>query len=409
MRSAIRRPGTCPGGCPRGRWWGAGAALALLAVGGALAQGPRPPFKVTVKDDKPVTSEAAEAPLDPVQRINFQPQGLAVTVRTANNEILHLSHFPTVNIDGQLHAQGGGGRPEVINRALPVQKGRKARQGFESIYNYGDVRVTATFTLVPTKPAVKGGKRQLDSVLIHYLIENKGNKAHKIGLRVYMDVYVVSNDGAQFAAPTMPGKILNGVELKGKTLPPYVQMLQNPNLQNPGYVSHLTLDLGSKIEKAERVVLTRHGAPGAFGGWDMPAMVAGDTALGVFWEPKEVKPGGKRVIAYGYGKGIATSPESEGVVRLALGGSFAPGKAFDVTAYVTDPAPGQSLTLQLPPGMELLEGPACQPVPEPPADEPTSLVRWRARVARPGQYTLGVRSSTGLTHRKLISVSPGGE
>src|SRR5262249_11905975 len=158
-------------------------------------------------DDKPVTSEAAEAPLDPVQRINFTPQGLAVTVRTANNEILHLSHFPTVNIDGQLHQQGGGGRPEVINRALPVQKGRKARQGFESIYNYGDVRVTATFTLVPTKPAVRGGKRQLDSVLIHYLIENKGNKAHKVGLRVYMDVYVVSNDGAQFAAPTMPGKI----------------------------------------------------------------------------------------------------------------------------------------------------------------------------------------------------------
>ena len=74
------------------------------------------------------------------------------------------------------------------------------------------------------------------------------------------------------------------------------EALEVPNLQNPGYVSHLTLDLGSKIEKAERVVLTRHGAPGAFGGWDMQAMFAGDTALGVFWEPKEIKAGGKRLM-----------------------------------------------------------------------------------------------------------------
>jgi len=363
---------------------------------------------VTVKDEKPVTSEAAEAPLDPVQRIHYQPQGLAVTVRTANNEILHLSHFPTLSIDGQLFQQGAGGRVEVMNRALPAQKGRKARQGFESVYTYGDVRVTATFTLTPTKPSTRGAKRQLDAVLCHYLIENKGNRPHKVGLRIYMDVYVVNNDGAQFAAPTMPGKILNGVELKGKTLPPYVQLLQVPNLKNPGYVAHLTLDLGSRVEKADRVVLTQHGAGGAFGGWDMPAMVAGDTALGVFWEPKEVKAGGRRVLAYGYGKGLAASPESEGVVRLALGGSLQPGKGFDLTAYVSDPAPGQSLTLQLPPGMELLEGPACQPVPEPPGEEPASLVRWRARVVRPGEYTLGVRSSTGLTLRKLIAVSPNG-
>src|SRR5207248_10793545 len=123
-------------------------------------------------------------------------------------------------------------------------------------------------------------------------------QAHKVGLRVYMDVYVVNNDGAQFAAPTLPGKILNGVELKGKTLPPYVQLLQVPNLQNPGYVAHLTLDLGSKIEKPNRVVLTRHGS--GIGGWDMPAFRSFDTALGIFWEPKEIKPGGKRVLAYGY-------------------------------------------------------------------------------------------------------------
>jgi hypothetical protein len=127
--------------------------------------------------------------------------------------------------------------------------------------------------------------------------------------------------------------------------------------------------------------------------------------MGVFWEPKTIKPGGKREIAYAYGQGIATSPENEGRVQLALGGSFEPGKRFDLTAYVTDPAPGQSLMLELPEGMALVEGKVSQPVPEAPGDVAYSLVRWRARVLRPGQYAVRVRSSTGVTQGKLITVT----
>ncbi|HYT91711.1 MAG TPA: hypothetical protein VEL76_23560, partial [Gemmataceae bacterium] len=218
------------------------------------------------------------------------------------------------------------------------------------------------------------------------------------------DTYVITNDGCLFAAPTIPGKILDGIVLKDKQLPPYLQMLQVPDLKNPGFVSHLTLDLGSRLEKPERLVLTRHGS--GFDGWDMPAnMAGGDSAIGVFWEPKELKPGGKREFAYGYGQGIATSPENEGRVQLALGGSFEPGKLFDVTAYVTDPAPGQSLTLELPAGMVLVEGKECQPVPEVRDDEVTSMIRWRGRVLRPGEFSLGVRSSAGTTQRKTITVT----
>jgi hypothetical protein len=394
----------------RGRW---GTRLALAALAAALAgtafsQGPAPrqPFKVTVKDEKAVTSEEAAVPVDPVRRINYGSTGLGASIRGANNETLHLSHFPTFSVDGAVHHHTiNPGRFEHTNRPLAQQKGRKAREGWESAYVAGDLRITTTVSLIPTRPTTKGGKRLLDSVLIHYVIENKGQQPHKFGLRVYMDTYVVNNDGCLFAAPTRPKQILDAVTLKGKELPPYVQLLQNPNLQNPGYVAHLTLDLGSKIEKPERVVLTRHGT--GFGGWDMPAFNAGgDSALGVFWEPKEIKPGGKRVIAYAYGKGLATSPENEGLVRLALGGSFEPGKAFDVTAYVTDPVPGQSLTLELPRGMELLGGPECQPVPETPAEEPHSLVRWRARVLQPGEHALRVRSSTGVTQAKTITITP---
>ncbi len=393
------------------RRWGVVSGLTVLAVvaGSAFAQGPaaKGPVRVTVRDEKPVLTDEAAVPVDPRPRIQFTLNALAVNVRSEQGQTLHLSHFPTFHIDGQLFQQQPPGRFEYINRRLAAGKGRRARQGFETAFVFNDLRITCTVTLVPTKSAGPGAKRQMDAVLIHYVVENKGNRPHKVGLRPYMDVYVISNDGAQFAAPTMPGKILNGVELKGKQLPPHVQLLQIPNLKSPGYVAHLTLDLGSKLEKPERVVLTGHGA--GLGGWDMPVFASGDTALGIFWQPKEIKPGGKREMAYGYGRGIVTSPEAEGRVELALGGSFEPGKAFDVTAYVSDPAQGQSLTLELPEGMALVEGPRCQPVPAPPGEDPVSLVRWRARVLRPGEFALRVRSSLGVTQGKHITVRPAGE
>jgi hypothetical protein len=358
---------------------------------------------VTVRDDQPVVVEPV-APLDPVRRIQYSAQGLAVTVRSERNETLHLSHFPTLNIEGRIYPQGQGGRVEFANRPLPRGKGLKDREGFTSASTFGDIRVTATVTVIPTKPATRGAKRQLDAVLIQYTLENTGNQPRKAGLRAYMDTYVVNNDGCLFAAPTVPKRILNGTVLKGKLLPPYVQLLQVPNLDNPGFVAHLTLDLGSKLEKPDRVVLTRYGV--GFNTWDMPAlMAAGDSEMGIFWEPREIKPGGKREIAYGYGKGIATSPENEGRVNLALGGSFEPGKRFNVTAYVTDPAPGQSLTLELPPGMTLVEGKVCQPVPELTGNETHSLVMWRARVLRAGEFPLRVRSSTGVTRGKTVTVT----
>jgi len=151
------------------------------------------------------------------------------------------------------------------------------------------------------------------------------------------------------------------------------------------------------------VVLTRHGI--GFGQWDMQAQASmGDSACGVFWEPKEIKPGGKREFAYGYGQGIVLPPEGEGQYEVKLGGSFEPGKLFSVTALVSDPSPGQALTLELPDGIEAVEGRAVQPVPPPPADQANSVVMWKARVMRPGSFPLNIRSSTGPTQTKIVTV-----
>src|SRR5262249_1959468 len=122
-----------------------------------------------------------------------------------------------------------------------------------------------------------------------------------------------------------------------------------------------------------------------------------------FWDPAEIKPGGKRELAYAYGGGIASPPGGEGHVSLALGGSFEPGKLFTITAHVDAPAPGQTLSLEFPAGLERLEGNERQPVPRA-AEENASVVIWKARIPRMGDFRVRIRSSAGATLTKLISV-----
>jgi cyclophilin family peptidyl-prolyl cis-trans isomerase len=91
-------------------------------------------------------------------------------------------------------------------------------------------------------------------------------------------------------------------------------------------------------------------------------------------------------------------------LKLVLGGSFAPDKLFTITAYVDYAVQGQTLTLALPAGVRLMEGKETQPVPA--SATAASVVLWKARVLRPGEYTINVRSSTGMQRSHNIKSSP---
>jgi hypothetical protein len=386
-------------------------AMASLVTVGAMSsqtgESTKPKFHVKIQDDKTIVVDMEDSgAIDPTKRINFGSQGnFFMNINTLQGQTLHLSHFPSFMINGQVLQQGNGGRFEKVNQPLPKGVGGKVRQGSMTIWSHNQVRITQSMELHPSKSKGSGQKRLLNTVLITYLIENTGNQSAAVGVRTYMDTYVIDNDGCQFAAPvTHPKRILDGMVLEGKTLPPYLQMLQRPDLNNPGYIAHLTLNLGSKIEKANKLVLTRHGS--GFGGWDMPAMASmGDSAIGMYWPVKDIKPGMKRELGYVYGEGIAVAPESEGRFVVALGGSFEPGKVFTVAATVADPSLGQTLTLELPPGMERIEGKEVQPVAPFADDQEYSTVLWKCRVMQAGDHTIRLRSSTGITQSKIVSVT----
>ena len=293
--------------------------VSVLIFGFALLTGDagepaKPKFNVKISDDKTVVVDVEDSgAIDPTQRINFGGEqfgnGFYMNIRTIKNETLHLSHFPTFLVNGQFIQANNVVVKQPKPASLPKTPGGRARIGYSTTQNVNNLRITQTLELHPSKAAKPGEKRLMNNVLIVHAIENPTATPINFGMRIYMDTYVINNDGCLFAAPvTHPGKILDGVVLQDKTLPPYLQMLQRPDLNNPGYMSHLSLNVGSKYE---RPTSSSALATAGFGGCEMPAMQAMfDSAIGLYFETK-VKPGGKR-DAYVYGEGIAVAAEAEG-------------------------------------------------------------------------------------------------
>jgi hypothetical protein len=378
--------------------------LAIAAIGVGQEAGR---VKVVIRDGKLL---ADEAPVDPKPRIAASyGGGMYFGLTVAGTRITctpESSVMPMARIDNQLLQPGfdAMGQP-AMQQPLPPGPFGKKRLGSQTRWTQNNIQITQVVEIVPSRPgnAASESKRRLDSVRVSYIAENRDKRDHVVEFRTFIDTMIADNDGALFAAPTTaPGEILDGVVLQGKALPEYLQVLEKPNLQAPGFVATMTLRFGGKLEGPGKVVLSNTQA--FVGDWDaQPQKAAGDSACFLFWGPKTLKPGEKRTMAWAYGGGIASSWDIEDNVRLRLGGSFEPGKLFTVQAMVDDPVPGQTLTLELSAGMERVEGKQTQPVPAPDANG-QSAVLWKARVAKLGDFELKLRSSTGVTHVRNINI-----
>jgi hypothetical protein len=390
-----------------GTWIGT-VSLGLLAGSWAAAQPQTTtsPFKVTIKEDKTEVVEPI-LPVDPAILISPSFAGaMSYGLNTSDGKRLTFSSGSArtnFKINGQVIY------PNVTRQvALPPGPRNKPRHGQLSECRQGDLVITQTMEIVPGKApgrAQPGQKRHMNALLVRYVIENKGNVPVKFGLRVRTDAYNWTTDGPVFAAPTtLPGKIIDGEAIEGKQVPAYIISMQFPNLQNPGHQAYYTMSVGRKWEAPSKFVSTWHAA-GDLNGWDVQIMKSnGDSDTVLYWAEKDLKPHGKREIAYAFGTGIATNPENEGKMTTTLGGSLEPMKVFAVTTYVDDPVESQAVTLKLPAGMQLLEGSETQPVP-PPSSDNRSIVYWRARVLRPGVFPLRIQSSNGVTETRIITVS----
>jgi hypothetical protein len=394
----------------------AGAWLLIafcLATGMAECADPMDgPVKVTIQVEKTETGEGAPSPVDPMPRVRYGiNETMMPGLAALNGEPLTISpaggHQIFLMIDGQMSFFGQA-NGKWVSRMVPLGKGQggQQRHGVTSEWvTNNKIHISQIIEIICSKTPPKGaadGKRHLDVLLMRYIVENKDTVNHTVGIRNTIDIFLIDNDGALFASPTThKGQIINGHEFKGPKLPEFIQVLQRPNLENPGFVTHFTLKLGT-LEPPTRFLCTN--LPACFtGGWNVQPQPAGDSAVAIFFDPKVLLPGGKRDMAYAYGIGIASSPEKEGRVNLQFAGAFERGKQFTITAYVDDPVESQSLTLDLPAGLRLVENKATQSVPAPP-EGGRSIVLWKIQVEKLGSYALQVRSSNGVVYNTSLTI-----
>jgi hypothetical protein len=301
------------------------------------------------------------------------------------------------------------------------------RIGRRSIWVYDEerVRVTQTVEIVPGPQS-----RLLDTALVTYLIENQdATRSHSVGVRFLLDTYIGANDGVPF---TIPGdeqlcdtsKVFDGP----KTVPDYIYALENQDLKNQGTVVQVHFKFGgSQLEAPNKVTLGAWPS-GYLRGlnancvdgmtmWDVPVFPIKevtrvhpgsppDSAVVMYWDPKEVAPGKSRLVGFGYGLGqVASGDDAKGRLGLSVGGTLVVNYTFSVTALVADAADGETVTLQLPKGLKIVSGERTQNVPPPSKAGNTSPVTWRVEAgSTAGTYDIKVTSNKGLSQQLPVTI-----
>jgi predicted secreted protein len=332
------------------------------------------------------------------------------------------SNMTTVRLNGTLAPLGGvrgrmvrTGQAGLAEGIAATPDGVSASQstwvvGGDSAGN-GGLRFHQVLEVVPGQ-VQSSGRRLLDTVLIRFVIDNRGAKAQKVGLRVIIDTLIGSNDGVPFMVPDRPSLVQTWADFRRpQDVPDFVQAFEFPSLRSPGTIAHLTTKVGGKIEPPSRLSLTFQqywAIPfDAVRNWDYPVTnMLDDSAVVLYWSDKDIKPGETRVLGFAYGLGSVTDSDPGGTLAVTLGGNFDIGQSFTITAYVNKPVAGQTLTLELPSGLERIKGESTQVVTAPTVGN-TSIVSWEAKVLQTGVFPLKVRSSTGITQTKTLTIAQG--
>ena len=295
--------------------------------------------------------------------------------------------------------------------------------GVKSVWLYQDgshpaikVQITQLVEVVPSEPIeLKSGKskRYLDTCQVRYLIENVGQQQTNVGLRILIDTLIGvdgSNDGVPFSVPGLPGLVNTSANFEApKKIPDFIQVLEVPDLKNPGIAGFMNFKLGGGVEPPTRVQLT-HWTQQLLS-WEIPQRpfldppgTPADSAVVLYWAEKPLARDAKRELGFSYGLGSLAI--TGGRLGISVGGSFVPNGDLTVLALVNNPEKGQKLNLVLDPGLEIVEGDAKQAVPPVPpgASAQQSPVTWRICAAREGTFNIEVQSSTGVHQKKKITI-----
>jgi hypothetical protein len=304
------------------------------------------------------------------------------------------------------------------------QKGRDDTR-LRWLWHYKGVEVGQDVELVPGDVS-----RRMDTVKVTYTLHNRDEKRHEVGLRAMIDTLIGENDGVPFIAPgTAPGLIKEAFAFgigrdfapgptTGKIarpfvygvhpeIPPFVRALEGDkdkpgvvNIDKPGVVVNIG-GLRPKGGESPTYVALSHW-PGGDAvwdyQWDAPFRTdpnnpndKGDSAIGLYYQPRPLGPDEKRTVQFTYGLGLQTRRKN---LTLTAGTAPQAGGEFYLVALVQSPELNQTATIELPEGLSLVDDPKTQPVK---VDGTYTQVSWRVKVGRDvrGKHQAKVRLESG--------------
>lgn len=204
-----------------------------------------------------------------------------------------------VRIDGAGVEFGSeDGKWEAKN--VPLEKGKR---GHKSTWVCKKISITQIVQIVPSKTG------NFDACLISYAIENQDKQKHDVGLRTMIDTQINQNDGNAFGVNKE--LITKSADYKtAKDVPALVRVLEKADLKNPGFTAHFSLKVGGGREAPDRFSITT--LPADFEAWEVPVKDIGeDAAVALYWNPRELGTGNRRVLGYGYGQGVVSLGEGK--------------------------------------------------------------------------------------------------
>lgn len=251
-----------------------------------------------------------------------------------------------------------------------VQAGLLPEQGpYSAIWRNGDVRVEQIVDY-----AVGDHSNRLDTIRIEYrLINQSPARSHVVGLRTMIDTFIGSNDGVPFFVPGQKGIVNRPLLLSGKDVPDYLLALERESLED-ARMTIVHLGLGRDDSELPGRLLLSHW-PGTKAAWDYDrsSPIGHDSAVGLYYDAKELRPRQTRRLVFTYGLGSLSSLESRNAqLSVTADGSLEAGRQFRLMALVKNPQRGQQVQVELPAGLTLGPGePAAKLLGLPPAGNVT--------------------------------------
>ena len=331
-------------------------------------------------------------------KLNFYPNGFGNSI--------------VAKIDGKDAAFGETGKWargfEKGGKPAGKHPGGKTRT-FE--FSKEGVNVTQTVTIEPGDPIeVRPGefKRFLSTCLVRYKVHNIDKRSHRFGLRILMDTCIGDNDGVPFTLPGVNELVTTSKDFRDASVPDFVQVLENPDLRNPGIVLQLNLRVGKELEAPNRFLLTKYPVNNVtpdkkiLNKWDVDIRPFGDdSCVVIYWKEQDMKPNQVRELGFTYGVGNVSSSDSK--LGVTVGGAAQVDSELTVVALVADQA-AKNATLALKDGLTLIDpSTRTQAVPSSRPDGDGKIrpvpITWRMRATSAGGHNIVVRTDSGLSQR----------